>query len=348
VVVVLGPSYGNSAELERVEWLTRTWPDLGLILVVEELSTTILQLALRAGVKDVLARPDRAQLMWAVERVADTLQVAIAPTLVPAPLLSDTPGKVTTVFSAKGGSGTSVIATNLAVTLARRSSGTVALIDVDLQFGDVAVMLKVNLEHSIADAAAAGARLDPQLLQSLMVRHDVSGLMVLPAPTEPALAEKIAADDVRRIIEVLRSFCQHIVIDTPAHFDDVVLALLDESDEIVLVSAMEVPGVKNLKLAVQTLRQLDMPVTKLKLVLVRSNTKVQMEVRDIERALALKASVVIPNDPVVPVSLNKCVPVVIDAPRSSVAKAFETLTDVFLPAVEIGKRSRHSMLSRRS
>jgi Flp pilus assembly CpaE family ATPase len=111
---------------------------------------------------------------------------------------------------------------------------------------------------------------------------------------------------------------------------------------------MEVPGVKNLKLAVQTLRQLDMPVSKLKLVLVRSNTKVQMEVRDIERALALKANVVIPNDTVVPVSLNKCVPVVIDAPRSSVAKAFESLTDVFLPAVEIGKRSRHSMLSRRA
>ena len=343
VVVVLGPSYGNLAELERVEWLTRTWPDLGLILVVDELSTTVLQLALRAGVKDVLARPDRAQLMWAVERVADTLRVTITPSLVPAPPLSDTPGKVTTVFSAKGGSGTSVIAANLAVTLARRSPGIVALVDADLQFGDVAVMLKVNLEHSIADAAAAGARLDPQLLQSLMVRHEASGLMVLPAPTEPALAEKIAADDIRRIIEVLRSFCRHIVVDTPAHLDDVVLAFLDESDEIILVSAMEVPGVKNLKLAVQTLRQLDMPVSKLKLVLVRSNTKIQMDVRDIERALGMKATVVIPNDTVVPVSLNKCVPVVIDAPRSPVTTSLETLADSFLPALDQAKRPRRTL-----
>lgn len=348
VVVVLGPSCGLPDQLERVEWLARTWPDLGLILVVDELSTTVLQQALRAGIKDVLASPDRAQLTFSVERVADSLQVAFAPSLVLAPPLSDTPGKVTTVFSAKGGSGTSVIAANLAVTLARRSSGTVTLVDADLQFGDVAVMLKASLEHSIVDAAAAGERLDPQLLQSLMVRHEASGLMVLPAPIEPALAEKISADDVRRIVEVLQTFCDHIVIDTAARFDDVVLALLDASDEIMLVSGMEVPGVKDLKLVVQTLRQLDMPDAKLKLVLVRSNTKVQMEVRDIERALGLKVKVVIPHDTVVPVSLNKCVPVVIDAPRSSVTKALETLADAFVPAPDQGKRRRHSMFSRRA
>ncbi len=348
VVVVLGPSFGLPDQLQQVEWLARTWSDLGLVLVVDELSTTVLQQALRAGVKDVLATPDRAQLIWAVERVADSLQGAVVPSLVLASPLSDTPGMVTTVFSAKGGSGTSVIATNLAVTLARRSSGTVAMLDADLQFGDVAVMLKTSLEHSIADAAAAGDRLDPQLLQSLMVRHEPSGLLVLPAPTEPALAEKISADDVRRIVEVLRTFCDHIVVDTAARFDDVVLALLDLSDEVLLVSGMEVPGVKNLKLAVQTLRLLDLPVSKLKLVLVRSNTKVQMEVRDIERALALKAATVIPHDTVVPVSLNKCVPVVIDAPRSSVTKSLEALADTFVPVSDQGKRRRHSMIPGRA
>jgi pilus assembly protein CpaE len=147
---------------------------------------------------------------------------------------------------------------------------------------------------------------------------------------------------------VLRTFCDHIVVDTAARFDDVVLALLDLSDEVLLVSGMEVPGVKNLKLAVQTLRLLDLPVSKLKLVLVRSNTKVQMEVRDIERALALKAATVIPHDTVVPVSLNKCVPVVIDAPRSSVTKSLEALADTFVPVSDQGKRRRHSMIPGRA
>lgn len=336
VVVVLGPSCGLPVVLEQVEWLTRTWPDLGLVLVVDELSTSVLQHALRAGVKDVLANPDRAQLTWAVERVADSIQVTAAPALTLAPLLSDTPGRVTTVFSTKGGSGTSVIATNLAATLAQRSSGTVALVDADLQFGDVAVMLKTSLAHSIADAAAAGERLDPPLLQSLMARHAPSGLMVLPAPIEPALAEKITTDDLRRIVEVLRTFCDHVVIDTSSHLDDVVLTLLDQSDDVLLVSGMEVPGIKNLKLGVQTLRQLDMAMSKFRLVLVHANTKVQMDVRDIERALTLKAAVVIPHDTVVPASLNRCVPVVIDVPRSAVARSIETLADVLSPAADAG------------
>ena len=337
VVVVLGPSCGFAGVLEQVEWLTRTWPDLGLVLVVDELSTTVLQQGLRAGVKDVLARPDRAQLTWAVERVADSIQVAATPALTLAPLLSDTPGKVTTVFSTKGGSGTSVAAVNLAVTLAERSSGTVALVDADLQFGDVAVMLKTSLAHSISDAAAAGERLDPPLLQSLMFRHGPSGLMVLPAPVEPALAEKISTDDVRRIVDVLRTFCEHVVIDTASRLDDVVLTLLDQSDDVLLVSCMEVPGIKNLKLGVQTLRQLDMPMNKFKLVLVRSNTRVQMDLRDIERTLSLKAGVVVPHDTAVPVSLNRCVPVVLDAPRSSVARSFEALADGFAPLADGGK-----------
>lgn len=348
VVVVLGPSCAVPSELEQVEWLARTCPDLGLVLVVDELSTTVLQLALRAGVKDVLGSPDRAQLTWAVERVADAFTAGSAPTLAPTTPSSEVVGTLTTVFSAKGGSGTSVAAANLAVTLARRSPGMVALVDADLQFGDVAVMLKTSLEHSIADAAAAGERLDAPLLQSLMVRHEPSGLMVLPAPIEPALAEKIGADDVRRIVSVLRTFCNHIVVDTASRFDDVGLALFEESDEIVLVSGMEVPGVKNLKLGVQTLRLLDTPTSKLKLVLVRSNARAQMELRDIERAVGLKAQVVLPNDSAVPDSLNNCVPVVIDAPRSTVAKALEGLADNLVPAPDAPKRRARRIFARRA
>lgn len=348
LVAVLGPSCSGPSELEQVEWLTRTGSEIGLILVVDELSTSVLQAAMRAGIRDVLANPDRAQLTWAVERMADSLEAVSVPPLTLAPPLSDSPGRLTTVFSTKGGSGTSVVAANLAVTLARRSSGTVALVDADLQFGDVAVMLKTSPEHNIGDAVAAGEGLDPALLGSLMVRFAPADLLVLAAPISPALAEKIGAEDIRRVIEVLRTFCDHIVVDTASRFDDVVLSLLDQSDDIVLVSGMEVPGVKNLKLGVQTLRQLDLPASKLKLVLVRSDTKVQMEVRDIERALALKAAVVIPYDSVVPDSLNKCVPVVLDAPRSPVAKSLESLADTYLPPVVQAKVRRRSMFPGRS
>lgn len=342
IVVVLGPSCSRPEQLVRVEWLTRMWPGLGLILVVDTLTTGLLQQAMRAGVKDVLAGPEPTQLNWAVERVVEGMSAATGRPVTLAPAISDTPGKLTTVFSTKGGSGTSVVAANLAVALARRSSGMVALVDADLQFGDIAVMLKTKLEHTIVDAAAAGDRLDSPLLQSLMVRHEPSGLMVLPAPIEPALAEKVSVDDVRRIIEVLRTFCDYVVVDTPSCFNELVLSLLDESDDIVLVSAMEVPSVKNMKLGVQTLRMLETPSSKFKLVLVRPHVKVQMEVGDVERALSLGADVVVPNDAAVPVSLNRCVPVVVDAPRSPAAKSIEALADLFVPAATSTRRRHRS------
>lgn len=342
IVVVLGPSCSQPEQLVRAEWLTRMWPGLGLILVVDTLTTELLQQAMRAGIKDVLASPDPTQLTWAVERLNEGINVATGRPVALAPSISDTPGKLTTVFSPKGGSGTSVIAGNLAVALAQRSSGMVALVDADLQFGDIAVMLKTKLEHTIVDAAAAGDRLDSLLLQSLMFRHEPSGLMVLPAPIEPALAEKVGIDDVRHIIEVLRSFCDHVVVDTPSTLNELVLTLVDESDDIVLVSAMEVPSVKNMKLGVQTLRLLETPSSKFKLVLVRPHVKVQMEVGDVERALSLEASIVVPNDAAVPVSLNKCVPVVIDAPRSPASKSIEGLADLFMPAASHSRRRRRS------
>lgn len=348
IVVVLGPSCNQAGELAQVEWLIRVWPELGLILVVDELSTTVLQQAMRAGVKDVLARPDRAQLTWAVERVADGLNVVANDPIGLESPTSETPGKVITVFSPKGGSGTSVAAANLAVLLARRSSGKVALVDADLQFGDVAVMLKTKLDHGIVDAAAAGEGLDRPLLESLMSDHGPSGLKVLAAPIEPALAEKVSVDDVRRIVEVLRSFCDYVVVDTASYLNDVVISLVEQSDELVLVSGMEVPSVKNMKLTLDVLRLLETPASKLRLVLVRPSDKVQMEVRDVERVLALKADVVLPNDVAVPISINKCVPVVLDAPRSPVTRSLEQLADRFLPSLDGGKRRQPFKRSRRS
>ncbi len=185
VVALLGPSCAGSAGLIALERLTRSRPEVGTVLMVEALSTDVLQRALRAGVKDVLAAPVEAgELALAVERVGGSLAPA-APTA-----LADSPapagyGRLVTVFSTKGGAGKSVIAVNLAVTLARRSERPVVLVDADLQFGDVAVMLKLAPQHTIVDAVNAIDKLDGPLLQSLLARHDPSGLLVMPAPLEP-------------------------------------------------------------------------------------------------------------------------------------------------------------------
>jgi pilus assembly protein CpaE len=248
-------------------------------------------------------------------------------------------GLVITVFSTKGGAGKSVIAANLAVVLARRSDRPVVLVDADLQFGDVAVMLKLAPQHTIVDAVGNIDRLDPGLLQNLLVRHEPSGLLVLPAPLEPAFADQIAAEDMVRIVEMLRGFASFVVVDTPAYFNDVVLGLIEISDDVLLVAGMDIPNIKNVKIGLQTLRLLNTPMSKLRLVLNRANSKVKLDVGEVERTLQVKADSLIPSDVVVPQSVNRGVPVVLDAPKSGVAKSIEQLADLFLTS-DAKKRRR--------
>ncbi|MCD9622568.1 AAA family ATPase [Rhabdothermincola salaria] len=335
VVVVLGPSLATSSDLSTTEQLLAARREVGAIMVTDELSTDTLQRALRAGVKDVLQAPvDSNQFDEAIGRVAATLRPAPA-TAPPMVVEGEAPGelgRVIMVFSTKGGSGKSVIASNLAVLLAERSEKPVVLVDADLQFGDVAVMLKLTPQHTIVDAVGSLDRLDDTLLKELLATHEPEGLWVLPAPLEPAFADQIGAAEMVRIVEQLRSFAGHVVIDTPAYFNDVVLGLIEISDDVLLVAGMDIPNIKNVKIGLQTLRLLNTPMEKLRLILNRANSKVRLDASEVERTLGVQADALIPSDIVVPQSVNRGEPVVHVAPKSSVAKSFNELADLFLPA----------------
>lgn len=340
VVIVLGPTYQDTSALARVEKLLMEHREAGAVLVTTELTTELLQQALRSGVKDVLAAPvETGQFLEAVQRVAETLQPAATPAL-PGELDVEggEPGRVITVFSTKGGAGKSVISSNLAVLLAQRSERPVVLIDADLQFGDIAVMMKLSPQHTIVDAVSSLDRLDASLLQSLLVEHEGSGLLVLPAPLEPAFADQIGAAEMVRIVEVLRTFCDFVIIDTPAYFNDVVLGLIEISDDVLLVAGMDIPNIKNVKIGLQTLRLLNTPMEKLRLILNRANSKVKLDVGEVERTLQVEADALIPSDVVVPQAVNKGAPVVLSAPRSGVSRALEQLADLFTPTSEKRKR----------
>lgn len=344
VVVVLGPSCIQDGGLAGIDRILQQRSEVGAILISPELSTALLQSALRAGVKDVLTLPVTPdQVFEAVERVANTLRTTPAPSFPGQPAPDDhepgETGQVITVFSTKGGAGKSVIAANLAVLLSQRSDRPVCLVDADLQFGDVAVMLKLAPQHTIVDAVASLDRLDTTLLQSLLTVHQPSGLHVLAAPLEPAFADQIGAAEMVKIIEILRRFCSHVIVDTPAYFNDVVLGLIEVSDEVLLVAGMDVPNIKNVKIGLQTLRLLNTPKEKLRLILNRANSKAKLDVSEVERTLQVNADALIPSDVVVPQAVNKGVPVVIAAPRSAVSKSLEELTDLFLP-LEAGRRKR--------
>ena len=341
VVIVLGPSFGGSPELAAVEQLLAARRDVGAILVTNELSTDMFQRALRSGVKDVLQAPvETGQLAEAVTRVAAGLVMsAPSPTLLASVDADGEAGRVITVFSTKGGAGKSVVATNLAVVLARRTDRPVVIVDADLQFGDVAVMLKLSPQYTVVDAVGSLDKLDLPLLRSLLVEHQPSGVLVLPGPLEPAFADQIGATEMVRIVEMLRTFCSYVVIDTPAYFNDVVLGLIEVSDDVLLVAGMDIPNIKNVKIGLQTLRLLNTPMSKIRLILNRSNSKVKLDVGEVERTLGIQAECLIPSDIVVPQSVNKGEPVVLTAPRSGVAQAMGQLADLFVSA-QSDKRKR--------
>ena len=339
VVIVLGPNCAEGPELDNAADLMTRRKEVGALVVAKELSMSIMQLALRAGIRDVLEAPvETGELTEAVARVASTLAAAPAASTPTGFEVDGELGRVVTVFSTKGGAGKSVIATNLAVILAMRSDRPVVLIDADLQFGDIAVMLKLAPQHTIVDAVGALDRLDASLLQNLLVTHQPSGLLVLPAPLEPAFADQIGAAEMVRIVEILRSFCSFVVIDTPAYFNDVVLGLIEESDDVLLVAGMDIPNIKNVKIGLQTLRLLNTPMDKLRLVLNRANSKVKLDVGEVERTLSVKADALIPSEVAVPQSVNKGMPVVLSDRKAAVSRSLEQLADLFLPVAQKGKR----------
>jgi pilus assembly protein CpaE len=295
-----------------------------VVLVAEELSTQLLQHALRAGVRDALALVDvDTSLRAAVARVGTQL-------LASGGRLStrdheEALGRVIVSFSTKGGVGKSMLATNLACGLARRCARPVAIVDADLQFGDVAVLLGVSPERSVVDAAAALHQGEPEALRPLMVQHPATGLLVLPAPVEPSAADQVTPEQMLMIVETLRRMCEFVVVDLPPHFDDTVLALIEAADEVLVVASMDIPSIKNLKVGIQTLDLLSLAGERVKLVLNRANAQVRLDVTEVERVLSLKTSFHVPSDIAVPQAVNRGIPVIVDNPRSPAARALEAI-----------------------
>jgi pilus assembly protein CpaE len=234
-------------------------------------------------------------------------------------------------MAGKGGSGKSVTATNLAMALAFAiGEDAVAIVDADLQFGDVALLLQIDPVRSIAEVARQVEDLSEARLDALLLRHE-SGLRVLPAPLQPAAADAVSPKAVVQIVEKMRRLYRFVVVDTGSVLDDVLLSLLDQADEVVVVVDMDLPSVKNAKVALDILRADGYPMERLRLVVNRINSKARLDLVELERSLGLRTAAAIPSDRLVPQSVNEGVPVVALSPRSRVARAFTRLARQFLP-----------------
>ncbi|MFN2641941.1 MAG: CpaE family protein, partial [Actinomycetota bacterium] len=327
-VVILGPSTPATEALHVAERMQVTAPDVSVVLVVGSLSSEILQSALRAGVRDVLPEAFTPQQLIDTivrcEMLAQQLMERQGP--VETPDGEKGTGKLITVFSSKGGCGKSFVASNLAILLAQRTGQEVAMVDLDLQFGDLAIMLQLFPARTIYDAAQNLDRLDAEALRGYLTPHR-QGVYLLAAPLEPGLSETITADQVKVILKMLTMTFPFVIVDSPPSFTDHVLAALDESAECVLVMSMDVPSIKNLKLALQTLELLGFGRDRIRLVLNRADSKVGLRVQEVEKTLGTSVDVAIPSSREVPLSINRGTPLVTEDPKSPVVSALAKLVD---------------------
>ncbi|HEY6635297.1 MAG TPA: AAA family ATPase, partial [Acidimicrobiia bacterium] len=288
----------------------------------------LLRKGMRAGVSDVLEAPlDEEKIEAAIQQFAhDVLrrQTPSSSSSSSASAERRDKGRIITVTSAKGGSGKTVLATNLALVLNRLPDTKVCLVDADLQFGDVCLVLQLEPRFTMVNAAHELHHLDPELLDSLLTEHP-SGLKVLAAPLEPAFADDITTAGLMQMLDVLKETYDYVIVDTAAMLDELILSLIEKSDDILMLVDMDLPSVKNAKLALETLRLLKFSTANVQLVMNRSNSKAKLDNKEIEGALKMEIAASIPSDAVVAASVNEGRPVVETDPKSKVSKGFESV-----------------------
>jgi len=202
----------------------------------------------------------------------------------------------------------------------------VALLDLDLAFGDVAIALQLFPSHTIGDAVAIGAELDGQAVRSLLTQHR-TGVQALVAPLEPSTADTIDVALVQKVIDVLQQEFDYVIIDTPPALDDNVLAAFDRSDMVALLATLDIPALKNLKLTLETLDLIGYPREKLRIVLNRADSKVGLALSEVEKTLKAPIVAQIPSSRDVPASTNRGVAIVVDEPKNPVSLAIRSFVD---------------------
>jgi pilus assembly protein CpaE len=228
--------------------------------------------------------------------------------------------QVIAVFSPKGGAGRTTIATNLALALRRETDQKVALVDANLQFGDVGVLLNLNPKNRSMLDAVEGGEPDRDILESVMIDHS-TGIRVLLAPPSPEGADLVTSTYLRRMIDMLRETNDWVVVDLPSGLNDHSLGVLDAADQILVVAALEITTIKNVRLFLEVADQLDYERSKIRLVINRSDAAQGIRIGDVEASIRRPIDGSIVSDGRLAVlAVNRGVPFVISHPESPLSR----------------------------
>jgi pilus assembly protein CpaE len=317
-LVILGASVGLAEAVAFAAQHRLTRPSLGVVLLRDQVDVAVLAEALRSGIREVINAGDADGIRAACTRSLAVSHQLTLGGMTPAPA-SVKEGHLVTVFAGKGGCGKSTVATNLAVALADGGKARVCLVDLDLTFGDVAIMLQLVPKRSLADAVAMAGRLDETAIRSLVTPY-APGMDTLLAPPAPADGERVGRELVSEILKIVKRMYDYVVVDTPPFFSDQVLAALDLSQWYILLATPDIPALKNLRLTLDMFELLEYPTSQRIIVLNRSDSQVGLTAADIDRVVRAPIAGRVPSTRDVPVSINRGVPLMVDSPNNPVSR----------------------------
>jgi pilus assembly protein CpaE len=316
LLVIACAGYSDRA-LFLVDGAVKQQPERPVVVFSEGSSNGFVQRAFEAGADDFITLPETPEhvgftLEKAVARkqsIAAATGVALAPMIV--------------VLGPKGGTGKTVTAANLAVSLAR-GGHKVVVVDLDLQFGDVGLALGLSPDRTIYDLVKAGGSLDADKIGAYLMTHS-SGVRVLMAPTRPDHASVITVEFLREVYATLRSTNDYVIVDTPPGFTPEVIASIDSSTSVCVVGTLDSLSLKNTKLGLETLELMGYSPDRIRLVLNRAGTRVGISNEDVASIIGREPDIFVPSDRDVPRLVNQGIPIVLEKERSEAARALTAL-----------------------
>ncbi|KQR82929.1 pilus assembly protein CpaE [Arthrobacter sp. Leaf337] len=329
-VLILGPDVPVDEALRFATVMNVRFPELSVILAAEPDPDFILQ-AMRAGIRDILSPgSDPAQIRVLLERANQSFASRYRVQAVP-PMTESNKGLVIGVFSPKGGVGKTTIATNIAIGLGKIAPMSVVIVDLDLQFGDVASGLYLDPQHTVTDAVSPAASQDSLVLKAFLTVHP-GGIYAVCAPPTPVDADEITPEQVSRLLEQLSEQFQYVVVDTAPGLPEIGLAAMEQCTDVVWVSGMDIPSVRGLRSGLDVLRQLEILPETRHVVLNMADSKLGLTVQDLESTIGAPVDVSIPRSRAVALSTNRGIPVLQESAKDPATKSLNQLVDRFNPA----------------
>jgi pilus assembly protein CpaE len=334
-VLVLSPEVKEPDALGLAEFVGRSAPGTAIVMVRDHTWNGLLPAAMRAGIRDVVDLTQGSEeLRDAVERAISWAQNLRSADM-REQLSPNERGRIISVFSSKGGTGKTFLTTNLASAIAEVTGQDTAVVDLDFDMGDVFTYFGTEPSSNIVDLMllGEGGTRDEIRAQGRKLGDHLWGY---GAPSDPT-AETPAGEQIGKFLRAIRSAFTYVVVDASVDYSDSALVCFDLSDDICLITGLDVVGVKHLSKALDTLLAIGLPRTRFRVVLNRAGSKVGLDAADVERVMKIQVDAMLPSSVLVPMSLNKGRPVVLEEPSSDVAGAVRSLAERFVEATPAGE-----------